>query len=128
VKLARGTIVWVELDPTRGHEQRGVRPCVLVSSAEVASQQRYPLVCVVPITGTPGEGALYPRLTPGRSGLRKPSFALLDQLRSVDKTRVRRVFGTVSSGELEAIDLGLRLYLGLDDDTPAAPGRRALQE
>lgn len=121
MKLARGAIVWVDLDPTRGHEQRGVRPCVVVSSADVAAQQRYPLVCVVPITGTPGEGALYPRLAPGPSGLRRPSFALVDQLRSVDKARVRRAFGPVAADELEAIEIGLRLYLGLDDTSPAVP-------
>jgi mRNA interferase MazF len=121
VRLARGTIVWVALDPTRGHEQRGVRPCVVVSSADVAAQQRYPLVCVIPITGTRGEGALYPRLAGGPSGLRKASFALIDQLRSVDKTRVRRAFGPVAAEELEAIDVGLRLYLGLDDTSSALP-------
>jgi mRNA interferase MazF len=121
VKPARGTIVWVDLDPTRGHEQRGVRPCVVVSSAEVAAQQRYPLVCIVPITGTPGEGALYPRLAPGPSGLRKPSFALVDQLRSVDKTRVRRVFGPLAPEEMQAIDVGLCLYLGLDERSLSAP-------
>ena len=69
----------------------------------------------MPITGTPGEGALYPPLVPGPNGLRKPSFALGDQLRSIDKTRVRRIFGLVRRQELEAIDLGLRLYLGLDE-------------
>ena len=121
MKLARGTIVSVDLDPTRGREQRGVRPCVVVSSAEVAAQQRYPLVCVVPITGTPGAGALYPPLAPGPSGLRKHSFALVDQLRSVDKTRVRRMFGPVARQELEAIDLGLRLYLGIDEASTAGP-------
>ena len=33
--LARGTVVLVELDPTRGHEQRGVRPCIVVSDPAV---------------------------------------------------------------------------------------------
>jgi hypothetical protein len=46
----------VELDPTIGHEQRA------------------------PITGTPGKGLLYPPLTPGKSGLAKKSFALIDHL------------------------------------------------
>jgi mRNA interferase MazF len=121
VRLARGTIVWVDLDPTRGREQRGVRPCVVVSSAEVAARQRDPLLCVVPITGTPGEGALYPPLAPGPSGLRKPSFALVDQLRSVDKKRVRRVFGAIAPEEVRAIDVGLCLYLGLDETTLSGP-------
>jgi len=122
VKLGRGTIVWVDLGPTRGHEQRRLRPCVVVSSPDVVAQQRYPLLCVVPLTGTPGEGALYPRLAPGPSGLRKPSFALVDQIRSVDKTRVRRVFEPVALEEMRGIDVGICLYLGLDETMLPAPG------
>lgn len=113
MKLERGTIVLVELDPTVGHEQRGVRPCVAVSDPDVNADQRFPLIAVVPVTGTPGEGALYPRLSAGRSGLTKDSTALVDQLRSVDKRRVRRVFGRVAAAELAAIDQGLELFLGL---------------
>lgn len=113
VKLDRGAVVLVELDPTLGHEQRGVRPCVVVSDPAVNDDQRFPLVAVVPVTGTRGEGALYPELSPGRSGLAKASFALTDQVCSVDKRRIRRVFGVVTSGELASVDEGLRLFLGL---------------
>lgn len=66
MKPERGIVVVLSLDPTVGHEQKGVRPCVVVSAPEVIGEQRYPLVCVVPITGAPGEGALYPRLEPPR--------------------------------------------------------------
>lgn len=103
----------LELDPTAGHEQRGVRPCVIVSDPAVIADQRFPLVAVVPVTGTPGEGALYPRLQPGLTGLAKPSYALIDHLRSVDKRRVRRVFGVVSTSEMDELDEGLVLFLGL---------------
>jgi mRNA interferase MazF len=113
VKPERGLVVVLSLDPTIGHEQKGVRPCVVVSAPEVIVEQRYPLMCVLPITGTPGEGALYPQLASGASGLRKPSYALIDQLRSVDKRRVTRFLGQVSADELKSIDEGLRLYLGL---------------
>jgi mRNA interferase MazF len=113
VKLERGAIVLVALDPTRGHEQRGTRPCAIVSDADIAGDQRFPLVAVVPISATAGEGALYPELSPGRSGLRKVSFALIDQIRSVDKRRIERVFGRLSPAEMAAIDEGLTLFLGL---------------
>ena len=113
MKLNRGSVILLDLDPAVGHEQRGVRPCVVVSGPEVVADQRFPLVCVVPVTGTPGIGPLYPTLNPGRSGLTKPSWALIDQLRSVDKGRVRRVFGQVDASELKAIDEGLVLFLGL---------------
>lgn len=113
--LGRGTVVVVELDPVVGHEQHGVRPCIVVSDPDVIGDQRFPLVCVVPVTGTPGEGLLYPPLAPGQSGLAKKSFALIDHLRSVDKRRIRRVFGELSRGEIAAIDEGLALFLGLGD-------------
>jgi len=114
VKLGRGAVVVVELDPTFGHEQRGVRPCVVVSDPDVIGDQRFPLVCVVPVTGTLGEGLLYPPLAPGPSGLAKQSFALIDHLRSIDKRRIRRVFGELAREEIAAIDDGLALFLGID--------------
>jgi len=122
--LDRGTIVLLDLDPTVGHEQRGVRPCIVVSDPDVVVDQRFPLLCVVPLTGTPGEGALYPELSPGRSGLAKQSFALIDHLRSVDKRRVRRVFGQILADEMTAVEDGLALFLGLGDRLEPAPARR----
>jgi mRNA-degrading endonuclease toxin of MazEF toxin-antitoxin module len=65
VTLERGTVVLVELDLTRGHEQRGVRPRIAVSDSAVKADQRFPLIAVVPVTGTPGEGAL---IRPWRRG------------------------------------------------------------
>jgi mRNA interferase MazF len=113
MNLTRGTIVLVSLDPTRGHEQRGVRPCVVITDPEVIEDQKFPMVCVVPVTKTAGEGALYPSLQPGSGGLRTQSFALVDQVRSVDKRRIIKVFGEIIDEELKNIDEGLHLFLGL---------------
>jgi mRNA interferase MazF len=124
VKVDRGTVVLLDLDPTIGREQRGVRPCVVVSDPEVVSDQRFPLLCIVPVTGTPGAGALYPALAPGACGLTKTSYALIDHLRSVDKRRVRRAFGPLAPGELRAVDDGLALFLGLGDRPEPAPAPR----
>lgn len=112
--LARGTVVLVELDPTLGHEQRGVRPCIAVSDPAVNADQRFPLIAVVPVTGTAGEGALYPSLASGPSGLTKTSYVLTDHVRSIDKRRIRRTYGQVSAAELASIDQGLELFLGLN--------------
>ena len=113
MRLDRGTVVLVELDPTVGHEQRGLRPCIAVSDPAINADQRFPLIAVVPITGARGEGALYPELSPGASGLARTSCALVDHLRSIDKRRIRRIFGRVAKNELAAIDQGLELFLGL---------------
>jgi mRNA interferase MazF len=87
----------------------------VVSDPDVIRDQRFPLLCVVPVTGTPGEGILYPSLAPGPSGLAKKSFALIDHLRSIDKRRVRRLFGELPREEMAAIDEGLAAFLGLSD-------------
>ena len=64
VRLQRGSVVLVSLDPTRGHEPRGTRPCVVVSDTDVTEDQRFPLVAVVPISSTAGTGAFYPLSRP----------------------------------------------------------------
>lgn len=94
MKLGCGAVIVVGLDPTLGHEQHGVRPCVAVSDPDVISDQRFP---------------------PGQSGLAKKSFALIDHLRSIDKRRVQRVFGELAREEMAAIDEGLVVFLGLGD-------------
>ncbi|MEO8370781.1 MAG: type II toxin-antitoxin system PemK/MazF family toxin [Candidatus Solibacter sp.] len=103
--------------PTMGHEQRGIRPCVVVSDPEVAANQRFPLICVVPVTGTSGQGLLYPPLSAGKSGLAKESFALIDQLRVVNKRRVKSLFGQLPADEMDAMDEGLAAFLGLRSES-----------
>ena len=113
MRLPRGTVIAVDLDPTLGHEQRGLRPCIVVSDPDISNDQRFPLIGIVPVTGTPGEGLLYPPLAPGPSGLAKLSYALIDHIRSIDKRRVRRLFGVIPPAELAAIDTALSVFLGL---------------
>ena len=89
----------------------GRHPAVVLSVNALNSRLGH--VAVVPVTGTSGVGALYPALSAGTSGLTKTSCALVDHLRSIDKRRVRRIFGQVSPSDLAGIDQGLELFLGL---------------
>jgi mRNA interferase MazF len=116
VKLQRGTIALFNLDrPSGGHARRGLRACVVISSADVNSDLRFPFVCVAPLTSTPGRGMLYPSFAPGKNGLTKKSYALLDQLCSVHKRRAQRTFGRLAPSELLAIDEALGVFLGLGE-------------
>lgn len=116
MSLLRGTLALVELDPTLGWEQRGIRPCVVVSDAAVNRNQRFPPIAVVPVTGTAATGALYPALAPGPCGFSKPSTALVHQLRPIDKRPIRWHDGQVLPAELAAIAAGLSLHLGLEPE------------
>jgi mRNA interferase MazF len=113
VRIDRGTVLLLDLDPAAGREQRGLRPGVAVSDPDVAADRGFPLIAIIPLTGTAGEGALYPKLEPGPSGLAKISYALVDQIRSVDKRRIRRLYGRVTVEEIQALDEGVLLFLGL---------------
>jgi mRNA interferase MazF len=113
MKLNPGTIVLVALDPTADGAERGLLPCIAVSDQAVNSDQSFPLIAVVPVSATPGEGALYPKLSPGKSGLAKTSYALVDHLGSIDKRRIRRVVGRLSADELDDVRQGIDLFLGL---------------
>ena len=103
----------VTIDTTLGHEQRDKCRCIAVCDPKVVENQNNPLIAVVPVTPTAGEGALYPALDTGESGLKTASYALVDQVRSVDKRRIHRLFGRISQQELRAVDEGLWRYLGL---------------
>ena len=56
--LKRRSVVLVNLDPTEGREQRGIRPGVVVSDLEVSSDKRFPMMCIVPVTSTPRSASL----------------------------------------------------------------------
>jgi mRNA interferase MazF len=74
----RGDVVWIDLDPTKGHEQKGRRPALVVSSAEYNAPSC--LVLVVPITsqskGYPFEIKINTKQVKG--------VILADQLKSLD--------------------------------------------
>lgn len=111
--LARGSVVIVALDPTEGHEQRGRRPCIVVSSSDLASMQRYRVLVVVPLTSRQGLGHLYPVVQPYPRGLTVASTVLVDQIRAIDKMRVMSQLAQLPAGELIGIDVALRRVLAL---------------
>jgi mRNA interferase MazF len=107
-KPRRGDIYWVALDPTFGTEIRKTRPAVIVSND---SCNTYGMrVVVLPVTSN--VGSLYP----GEAAIQlrgRPARALGDQIRSIDKARLRSRVGRLREDELQAVDEALRITLGL---------------
>ncbi len=94
--VKRGEIWLVNLDPTVGSEIRKTRPCVVVSPAEMHNYLR--TVLVAPMTTAGRDAPFRIEVTHGgRQGL-----ILLDQVRAVDKTRLAKRLGAVSSETLAA--------------------------
>jgi mRNA interferase MazF len=113
--VTRGDIYFVELGPTRGREQRGHRPVLVVSSDAV---NRQPLVITV-VVGTRGGNVRedYPvnvRASAAATGLAEETVFLCFQLRSLDPGRlVGARAGVMPPAKMAEIDRALRLVLGL---------------
>ena len=100
--VKRGEVWLVNLDPTVGSEIRKSRPCVVISPAELNAHLR--TVIVAPMSSKGFEAPFrVPLRFKGTSG-----HILLDQVRTVDKTRLAKPLGSVTSPVLERCLLVLR--------------------
>ena len=92
--VRRGDVFLVSLNPTRGGEIQKTRPCVVVSPDELNTYLRTFIVTPLTTGGHP-----YPFRVPcrfkGRSG-----YVVIDQIRTVDRERLVRRLGKVSSSTL----------------------------
>ncbi|MGI8697137.1 MAG: type II toxin-antitoxin system PemK/MazF family toxin [Mycobacteriales bacterium] len=110
--LVRGSLVLVSFDPTQGHEQRGARPAVVVSSPRYLSSVRG-LVIVVPITSVDRGWPHHVLIGGNTSALRKRSFAMTEQPRTISQERIRRHSGSADERTLAEVDRWLRDFLAL---------------
>lgn len=107
--VERGSVYWTDLDPVRGSEIAKTRPCVVVSETQFNAVRR--TVVIVPLTST-----LAPPVWPLLIAL--PSFspqtrARPEQVRVVDKTRLRQRFDALDAEAMGALDAALSAVLGL---------------
>ncbi len=108
MRLLRGEIWWVELDPSRGAEIQKTRPCVVISSDMANARRR--TVIVVPFSTSPKE---YPPFTVEVHCAGKKVCAIVDQTRAVARERFVRRQEVLAAAELKAIEGSLALILGL---------------
>ncbi len=94
---SRGEVYLIALDPARGSEIRKTRPCVIISPDELNHQLRTAIVA--PMTTA---GHAYP-FRPACQFGGKPGRVALDQLRTVDRARLRKRLGTLSAGSLATV-------------------------
>lgn len=113
IRLDRGTVVTVRLDPAGGREIRKTRPAVVVSNNVACRFDA--VVQVVPLTRLP-DRELRPyeaRVDSPESGLGKPSRVVANQLRTVSKQRIGEVLGRLNEMEEQQVDRALRIQLAL---------------
>ncbi len=98
----------MDLNPTRGSEINKKRPCVVLGVDPINTARR--TVVVVPLSSA---GKEHPPLAIGVSCMNKKGIAVIDQIRAVDKSRFLSKCGVLSHEEMEVVEKGLRVILGL---------------
>jgi mRNA interferase MazF len=107
----RGEIWFADLDPTRGHEQAGDRP-VLVLSATGYSSGPSDLCVVVPLTTRP-RALVWHVPVSAPAGLGRDGWVMCDQIRCIARERLRRRVGCLGPVEMEAVARKVAILLEL---------------
>jgi mRNA interferase MazF len=111
VNEARQGEVWfIDLDPTRGREQAGRRPALIVSVDQLGTGPSE-LAIVVPLTRTERPNPLYVAIEPPEGGVRDASYATPEMVRAVSRERLVERWGVVRAATLEQVLQRVRLLV-----------------
>jgi mRNA interferase MazF len=111
-RIRRGDIFTVDLEPVRGSEQGKVRPALIIQN-DIGNQYS-PTVIVAAITS--GERVRFDVNVAVKSpegGLTKDSIVLLNQIRTIDRSRLSRYWGRLGANTMDQVDEALKISLGL---------------
>ncbi|MBQ6714291.1 MAG: type II toxin-antitoxin system PemK/MazF family toxin [Clostridia bacterium] len=113
--IKRGEIYYADLSPVVGSEQGGIRPVLIVQN-DVGNRYS-PTVIAAAITSQQDKTELptHIKLDASFSGLAKDSIVLLEQVRTIDKQRLKEKMGSLDNRSMNMVDRALYVSLGLND-------------
>ena len=111
--VKRGDIFYADLSPVVGSEQGGVRPVLIVQND--TGNRHSPTVIAAAITSQTGKARLptHIEFAAGSYGLPKASVVLLEQIRTLDKKRLREHMGRLDSTLMKKVDSAIAVSFGL---------------
>ena len=111
--VRRGEIYYADLSPVVGSEQGGMRPVLIVQN-DVGNRYS-PTVIAAAITSQTGKARLPTHITLGGQscGLTKDSVILLEQIRTIDKRRLREHMGRLDESHMSMVDDAIAVSFGL---------------
>ena len=114
--VKRGDIFYADLSPVVGSEQGGIRP-VLIIQNDVGNRYSPTVICAA-ITSQLNKAKLptHIALAAAKCALPKDSVVLLEQIRTIDKRRIRQYVGRLTDEQMAKIDAALRSSLQLRDE------------
>ena len=111
--VKRGEIYFADLSPVVGSEQGGMRPVLIVQND--TGNRHSPTVIAAAITSQTGKARLptHINLAAQSYGLSRDSVVLLEQIRTIDKSRLRERMGRLDSPTMEQVDNAIAVSFGL---------------
>ena len=110
----RGEIWDVNWSPGRGAEQKGIRPALIIQNDRGNASPSYPLTIVASMSRTERELPLHVRIAPTEeNGLTDYTDVKCEQIMTIEKTRLMRRRGSITSEEMTRVDAALKLSLSL---------------
>lgn len=112
--VKRGDIYYADLSPVIGSEQGGIRPVLIVQND--VGNRFSPTVIAAAITSQQSKANLPTHISINavESGLSKDSVVLLEQVRTIDKKRLKEKMGTVDENSMSEIDRAILISFGLN--------------
>ena len=113
LNIRRGDIYYADLSPVVGSEQGGIRPVLIVQNN--VGNRYSPTVIAAAITSQQSKAKMptHIPLHANTSGLTKDSVVLLEQVRTIDKRRLKEQMGSVDDASMSAVDNAISISLGL---------------
>lgn len=109
--VSRGEIWWADLNPTKGSEQRGRRPVLVISNDQL---HRIPvgLLWILPLTTSEYGVPNHVEIEPPEADIQERSFVMCEQIRTIDEDRLDEKIGEVEPSTLKSVDTKVRWLLG----------------
>ena len=132
MEIKRGDLYYAALDETYvGSEQTGVRPVVILQNN--IGNEHSPTVIIAPITSKVNSKSIIPThvyIKGYKDRLKQNSLVLTEQIRAIDKSRLKYYIGALDTGELRKVDKALIISLGIDLEKikKEVPHREGIEE
>ncbi len=116
ITILRGDLFYADLSPVIGSEQGGVRPVVIIQND--IGNKFSPTTIVAAITSVKNKSSMPTHVNVGKDvgGLPKDSVILLEQIRTIDKRRLREKIGRMTDSKMKEIDKALGISVHLQED------------
>ena len=117
--IKRGELYYADLSPVIGSEQGGVRPILIVQND--TGNKYSPTIIAAAITSQLNKAKLptHIELSANEFGLLKDSVVLLEQIRTLDKRRLKEKIGELSPVKMQKVNTALLISLGFNDNPQA---------